>query len=60
MNKNRSNKRDAIDWIEFNNDATKFDNDLQYLKKLKIIKKIDIECIILPGDFEYPQQSHTT
>lgn len=27
-----SNSREAIDWIEFNNEATRFDNDLQYLK----------------------------
>lgn len=29
--KSRSNS-DAIDWIEFNRDATRFDSDLQYLQ----------------------------
>jgi len=32
MNKNKSNKRDAMDWIEFNNDATKLESECQYLK----------------------------
>lgn len=31
--KSNSNK-DAIDWMEFNNDATKLDKDLQYLEKI--------------------------
>lgn len=32
MNRKRRNNKDAIDWIEFNNEATKLDSDFQYLK----------------------------
>lgn len=32
MNRNNKSKRDAIDCIEFNRDATKLDRDLQYLE----------------------------
>jgi hypothetical protein len=31
MNRNRRRMREAIDWIELSNDATRFDSDLQYL-----------------------------
>lgn len=34
MNKNSNNNRDAIDCIEFNRDATKFDSERQYLVTL--------------------------
>lgn len=33
INKNSSSKREAIDCMEFNKEATKFDKDRQYLKK---------------------------
>lgn len=33
INRNKSNSKEAMDCIEFNNDATKFERDLQYLKE---------------------------
>lgn len=37
--KRKSNSsKDAIDCIEFNKEATKFDNDLQYLENPSIIE----------------------
>lgn len=32
MNKNNNNKREAIDCIEFNREATRLDNERQYLQ----------------------------
>lgn len=32
MKRNNNNKSEAIDCIEFNSEATKFDSDRQYLK----------------------------
>jgi hypothetical protein len=37
MNKNSSNNNEAIDCIEFNKEATKFDSDCQYLDNEKEI-----------------------
>lgn len=31
INRNKSRSKDAIDWMEFNKDATRFDSDRQYL-----------------------------
>lgn len=31
MKRKSSSKSDAMDWIEFSNDATKLDSDRQYL-----------------------------
>jgi hypothetical protein len=39
MNRNRRRRRDAIDCIEFNSDATKFDRERQYLVTLKTRKR---------------------
>ena len=36
INRNSSNKSEAIERIEFNNDATKFERDAQYLVTLKM------------------------
>lgn len=34
MKRKRSNKRDAIDWIELSSDATKLESERQYLRHL--------------------------
>lgn len=39
MNKNSKSKSDAMDCIEFNSDATKFDNERQYLVTLNTRSK---------------------
>ena len=48
INKNRSNNRDAIDWIEFNRDATKFDSDCQYLEETRIVKMLSVQMFKMP------------
>lgn len=36
-----------MDWIEFNNEATKFDSDRQYLKSVQIYFKFDLFLFLL-------------
>lgn len=42
MKRKSKSNREAIDWIEFNKEATRFDKDLQYLNKYnKFINNIN-------------------
>lgn len=34
INKNSNSNKEAMDWIEFNKEATKFESDRQYLKQI--------------------------
>ncbi|CAL4062822.1 unnamed protein product, partial [Meganyctiphanes norvegica] len=40
IKRNKSNKRDAMDWMELSNDATRFDNDRHYFVTLKILSNL--------------------
>lgn len=64
--KSKSNK-DAIDCIEFNREATRFDSDFQYLKTNASFVGVNCFCGVyraeashLLGDFEYPEQPDAT
>lgn len=72
MNKNRSSKSEAIDWIELRSDATRFESDRQYLWMRKyfsgeFIRKLLSVRFMSPllrflnnslCDFEDPQQAN--
>lgn len=58
MNKKSKSSRDAMDCIEFNNDATRFDRDLQYLKKANNISLW--KQIIINQVFQIKQYHKTT
>lgn len=55
MKRKRSNKSDAIDWIELSSDATKLERERQYLCSLSptvlaLIKRTDIFFLYILND----------
>lgn len=59
MNKKRSSKSEKIDWIEFKSDATRFESDCQYLKKLFSKESSVNKCSYSLCDLKHPQQTNT-
>jgi len=66
MNKKSRNKSEAIDWIEFNSEATKFERDFQYLRpRIGLANTDKVPCVIhgvheLLCDFEDTKEPNTS